>query len=138
MRAVQRLSFAVICLACLLPAYGVRAQISLDAPGLLPKKPKPGPPAVQAPTQAWPRLDPGAVLCRTEVDLERLAANRTGGPGGGPADCRLVSRPTPIKIVHRKGPGSTEVQVTGGRDGKTGETGWTDSWLPPRPPSAVR
>ena len=131
MRALQRLKFGVICLACMLPAYGARAQISLDAPGLVLKKPKPGAPAVQAPPQAWPRLDPGAVLCRTEADLARLAANRSGGPGGGPADCRVVSQPTAIQIVHRTGPGQTEVQVTG----RPGETGWTDAWLPSRPPA---
>lgn len=139
MRAFQRLGLGLICLACLLPVAGARAQISLDAPGLLVKKPKPGAPVVQVPPQIWPRLDPGAVLCRTEGDLERLVANRTGEPGGGPADCRLISQPTGIQILHREGPGRTEVQVTKGRGEKIGQTGWTDSWLPPRPPSnAVR
>jgi hypothetical protein len=119
-------------LACLLPVDAGWAQVNFDAPGLLLKKPKPGPPDVKAQPLAWPRLDPGAVLCRSEADLERLAANRHGGPGGGPAECRIVSQPTAIQIVTRRGPGRTEVQVTGAN-----ETGWTDAWLPSRAPASA-
>src|SRR5579875_2897450 len=130
MRAFRGLPAIAVCLACLLPAHAALAQISLDAPGFLPKKPKPVPPPVKAKPAPWPRLDSGAVLCRTQDDLARLAANRAGEPGGGPADCRVVTGRTPIAIVHRQGPGRTEVRVDA-----SGETGWTDSWLPPRPPS---
>ena len=85
-------------------------------------------PDVPAPPRAWPRLDPGAVLCRTEDDLARRAAILRGDQGG-PADCRPITMPTAIQIVHRAGPGRTEVQVSGHT-----ETGWTDAWLPPTPP----
>jgi len=132
MRALGRLRWIVLCLAFALPASAAMAQISFDAPGFLPKKPKPEAPAVKAKPPPWPRLDPGAVLCRTPEDLVRLAANRSGGPGGGPANCRIISRPTAIEIVHRVGPGRTEVKVTGGT---SGETGWTDAWLPAKPPT---
>lgn len=139
MRAWQRLASGLVCLACLLPASAARAQVSLDTGGLLQKRqPKPEAPAVPAPALVWPRLDPGAVLCRTEADLSRLAANRTGGAGGGPADCHLIAQTTPIHILQRQGPGRTEVQVTPDHSDKAGETGWTDSWLPPRPPSVGR
>ncbi len=85
-------------------------------------------PGVPAPPSAWPRLDPGSVICRSEDDLARRAAIMRGEPAG-PVDCRPISQPTAIQIVHRAGPGRTEVQVTG----RT-ETGWTDAWLPPTPP----
>jgi hypothetical protein len=104
-------------------------NVSLDAPGLMIKKPKPGPPDVRPQPLAWPRLDPGAVLCRSTEDLARLVANRTGGDGGGPADCRIIKVPTAITILQRQGPGRTEVQVTGAE-----ATGWTDVWLPDKAP----
>ncbi len=97
--------------------------------GMLSKKAAPAPlPDVPAPPTAWPRLDPGAVLCSSEEDLARRAAIMRG-ESAGPADCHPVSQPTAIKIVHRAGPGSTEVQITGHP-----ETGWTDAWLPASPP----
>jgi hypothetical protein len=92
------------------------------------KKPTPVAPAVAAPPMAWPRLDPGAVLCRSEDDLARRSAILRGEQAG-PADCRPITTPTAIQIMHRAGPGRTEVQVTG----RT-ETGWTDAWLPASPP----
>lgn len=132
MRVGQGLRLVTIGLVCLLPAGAGWAQVKLDAPGLLVKPPKAGPPDVKVQPLAWPRLDPGAVLCRSQADLERLAANRQGGPGGGPADCRLIAQPTSIQIVARHGPGRTEVQVTGGK-----ETGWTDAWLPSKAPASA-
>jgi hypothetical protein len=71
------------CLGALAFALPAAAQpsdsnISFSAPGLLPKKPPPGLPEVKAQPLAWPRLDPGAVLCRSEADLDRLADRRRG------------------------------------------------------------
>jgi hypothetical protein len=132
MRVWQGMRLAAVGLACLLPMGAAWAQISMDAPSLLLKKPKPGPPDVKAKPLAWPRLDPGAVLCRSEADLARLSANRHGSPGGGPADCRIIAQPTAIQIVTRRGPGRTEVQVTGAND-----TGWTDAWLPSKAPASA-
>ncbi len=97
--------------------------------GMLAKKPPaPAVPDVPAPPSAWPRLDRGAVLCRSEGDLQRRAAIMRGEPAG-PADCRPITEPTAIQILQRAGPGRTEVKVTA-RD----ETGWTDAWLPSTPP----
>lgn len=102
---------------------------NINFTGMLAKKPKaPTTPDVPAPPSAWPRLDPGAVLCSTEDDLVRRAALMRGEQAG-PADCRSISQPTAIQIVQRAGLGRTEVKLTG-RD----ETGWTDAWLPPTPP----
>jgi hypothetical protein len=95
---------------------------------LAPKPPKATMPDVPAPPSAWPRLDRGAVLCRTEDDLQRRAAAMRGEQTGG-FDCRPILQPTAIQILHRAGPGRTEVEVTG-----RSETGWTDAWLPATPP----
>jgi hypothetical protein len=104
------------------------SNIKFDAPGFLPKKPKPGLPDVKAQPLAWPRLDPGSVLCRTEADLDKLGARRRGEAVDGPIDCQVVRAATAISIVQRKGPGRAEVKTS---DASTdGVTGWTDAWLP--------
>ena len=101
--------------------------------GMLGKHPGPAgpPPSVPAPPSAWPRLDPGAVICRSQDDLRRRAA-RMLGEQTGPADCQPITQPTAIKILDRAGPGATEVEIT-----SNAETGWTDAWLPASPPPGI-
>jgi hypothetical protein len=111
------------------------SNILLDAPGLLIKKPKPGPPDVKAQPQAWPRLDAGSVLCRSEADLLRLADRRRGEAVEGPVDCQILRATTPITIVQRKGPGLTQIQTA---DPKAGGAGWTDAYLPLKAPAGAR
>ena len=127
----KRLSvmFAIALLGFSVPAAA--QHVILDAPALLPQKKAPGPPTPRAPTAVWPRLDPGAVVCQTEDDLDRHAANMIARVSGGEmqtANCHAVAQPVGIKIVNREGPGRTEVQLAGG------EKGWTDVWLPDKPP----
>ena len=107
------------------------SNISFAAPGLVIKKPGPGLPEVKPQTLAWPRLDPGAVLCRSEADLARLGLRRAGETVDGPIDCQIIRAATGISIVQRKGPGKTEV-TTGDPKGPT--SGWTDAWLPEKAP----
>lgn len=122
---------APLCLAAL-PALAQTqppANPNVNFGGMLaPKAPKAGMPDVPAAPMAWPRLDPGSVLCSTEDDLQRRAAIMRGEQTE-PADCRPINQPTAIQIVQRAGPGRTEVKISG-RD----ETGWTDAWLPATPP----
>jgi hypothetical protein len=121
-----------LALACLTPAAS--AQITLDAPGFLPKKTAPPPSATRAPPAIWPRLDPGAVLCRTEDDLDRHALNMTARVSGSATqstDCRIIARPTGIQILSRQGPGRTQVKLSTPGD----VTGWTDVWLPDKAPT---
>jgi hypothetical protein len=121
--------FAVALLGFSVPALA--QHVILDAPSLLPQKKAPPAPPPRAATAVWPRLDPGAVLCQTEDDLDRHAANmvaRVSGSETQSANCRAIAQPVGIKIISREGPGRTEVQLAGG------ETGWTDVWLPDRPP----
>ena len=111
------------------------SNVTFD-PGMLGlKKPKPGLPDVRAQPLAWPRLDPGSVLCRTEADLQRLAARRAGEAVDGTVDCQIIRTPTAISIVQREGPGRVEVKIS---DAKTDSSGWTDAWLPDKaPPGAT-
>jgi hypothetical protein len=85
-------------------------------------------PPVTAPPAAWPRLDPGAIVCATHEDLVRHAAMMQGEKVAAP-DCRQLNQTVAIKILSRTGPGATEVQFDG-----SGQTGWTDAWLPANPP----
>jgi hypothetical protein len=130
------------CLGTLALATPVNAQqppsnsdISFDAGALALKKPKPGLPDVRAQPLAWPRLDPGAVFCRTQDDLEKLTARRSGQPVDGAIDCQIIQTPTAISIVQRSGPGRVEVQISGAKTGSS--SGWTDAWLPDKAPSGA-
>ena len=71
------------------------------------------------------------MLCNTEDDLDRHAANMTARVSGGStqtADCHIIAQPTGIQIVSRQGPGRTQVKLPGD------VTGWTDVWLPEKAP----
>lgn len=137
MKITKHLGVGIVIAGLVAPALlapsGVRAQIILDAPGFVGKKAESRLPDVKPAPLAWPRLDPGAVLCRSEGDLERLAARRQGEEGAGPTDCRLVSSPTAVTIMQRKGPGRTQVRLT---DAPT-IFGWTDVWLPDKAPAGA-
>jgi hypothetical protein len=126
----HRVALVVACLGALAVAGPGRAQTAFQS-GLLRKTPKAGLPDVPAPPQAWPRLDPGSVVCNSEDDLERLAARHSGETVSGPIDCQVIQNPTAIKILQRIGPGKQQVQFT---SGKVGTVGWTDAWLPEKAP----
>ena len=124
--------FALVALAVLPSALA--QNVILDAPGVLLKKKAPPPPPPRAQPAVWPRLDPGAVLCRTEDDLDRHAANmvaRVSGRTTQSTDCRIIDQPVGIQIVSRQGPGRTSVKLKGPGE----ETGWTDVWLPDKAPA---
>ena len=137
MRLCHSWRIVLACAGIALGAAAVRAQppsnVALDMPEFLKQKAKPGLPDVKAQPLAWPRLDRGSALCRTETDLSRLAARRSGDESAGPADCHIVQGATAVTIVQRKGPGRTQVQITGAGN----ETGWTDVWLPEKAPATA-
>jgi hypothetical protein len=133
MISMPRMLLIGACVGALATATPASAQpndsnVSFDAGGLLPKKPRPGLPDVKAQPLAWPRLDPGAVLCRTEADLDRLGARRRGETVDGPIDCQIIRAATAVSIVQRNGPGRAEVKVSDPR--ADAASGWTDAWLP--------
>jgi hypothetical protein len=108
------------------------AQVIVDMPNIIIPPVKYGSTDNLPHPDVWPRLDQGAVLCRSDADLMTLAAFRRGEAVARPA-CQIIRQPTPIQIVRRMGPGRTEVSVTG----QTGVTGWTDAWLPDRAPASA-
>jgi hypothetical protein len=116
--------FAVVYLAL---SYPAAAQVVWDVPNIV------GPPVKfdrsTAPTRAdvWPRLDPGATICKTQADLLRLAEVRRGVRGERP-NCQFIQSPTAVSIVRRAGPGQTEVSLTN----QNGLDSWTDAYLPDR------
>jgi hypothetical protein len=80
---------------------------------------------------AGPRLEPGAVLCRTEEDLARRAeitrrisdgVNDAGDPMVG---CTLITQQRGVDILARHGLGRVQVKVK-----PAGQIGWTDVYLP--------
>jgi hypothetical protein len=139
MTSTRKSLVVAACLGALALASPANAQpsdsnISLQS-GLLIKKPKPGAPDVKAQPLAWPRLDAGAVLCRSEADLSRLAQRRTGQAVDGPVDCQIVRTATPITILQRRGPGQTEVKPS---SAQPMDLGWTDAWLPDKAPTTPK
>jgi hypothetical protein len=138
LRGVRRplMALALSCLTAM-PAFAQAppdgdSHVRLDAPGMLERKPRPGLPDVKAQPLTWPRLDRGAVICRSESDLSRLAARRRGEAVDGSLDCQIMRAATGVSILRLQGPGMTEVQTN---DPSAGGTGWTDAWLPDKPPS---
>ena len=73
------------------------------------------------------RLDPGALLCRSEAALLQhqaaILARLDGGEAEEPAGCRLVRAMTAVAIVERHGPAVTEVRLPGPPE----QVGWTDA-----------
>jgi hypothetical protein len=138
MTSMHKILITAACLGTLAVAAPASAQpsdsnISFQS-GLLIKKPKPGAPDVKAQPLAWPRLDAGAVLCRSEDDLNRLARRRSGQTIDGPVECQVIRVATPITIVQRRTPGQTEVKPS---TGQPWEDGWTDAWLPEKAPATA-
>ena len=109
-------------------------HVVFDAPGMMGQKKAPPPPQPRAQPTVWPRLDPGAVLCRTADDLERYAANMTARASGGDtqaADCQIISSADRDPDCQPAGAGRTEVKLSASDN----MVGWTDVWLPDKAPA---
>jgi hypothetical protein len=88
-------------------------------------------PEVPVTPAPWPRLDPGAVLCRTAEDLRQhfaiLAARLNGNNAAAEAPgCRVIQAQTAVVVLAREGLGRTRVRISSA----PAETGWTDVYLP--------
>ena len=133
---MRRMLMIVACLGTFAAPASAQPSDSndlFDGGGPKVRKPKPGLPEVKAQPLAWPRLDPGAVLCRSEADLIRLAQRRSGEVADGPVDCQVVRVAIGVTIVQRKG-GRTEVKLS---EAQPMESGWTDAYLPQKAPPVV-
>jgi hypothetical protein len=95
----------------------------------------PPPPPIMA--EAWPRLDIGAILCKSRDDLVSYQMRVAAGPGAAPPrpapDCLIIQQQTAIQILDRDGPSRTHVVATDASK----RTGWTDAYLPATPPPSV-
>ena len=107
---------------------GNRQQNTQQAPG-----PKP-PPIIPEP---WPRLDPGAVLCKSSEDLilyqARLEQRPDATTGAQGRNCRIVAARMPIQILDRDGLSRTHVVATD----TSKQVGWTNAYLPAKMPSSA-
>jgi hypothetical protein len=91
----------------------------------------PPPPAIIP--EVWPRLDPGALFCKTESDLIRYQtelAGRQASRAAAPPKCRMIEETTGIIILDRPDLSRTKVELST----TTNQVGWTDAFLPATPP----
>jgi hypothetical protein len=83
--------------------------------------------------EPWPRLDSGAILCKSRDDLLRYQTG-SGAASTGPApDCHVIRQRTAIQILDRDGPSRAHVVTTD--DAK--QTGWTNAYLSSEPPPSA-
>ena len=97
----------------------------------------------QAPTpppdvpQIWPRLEDGALICKSRDALVRyqtqIANSASAATAGQAADCHTIRKQTGIQILDHDGPSRTQIGTTD----ESKETGWTNSYLPSTPPPSV-
>ncbi len=140
---MTRITLMVVALACgMTAATGAIAQ-SRGRTGEAPRSgtgeddglPPSVPPKVStlSPTRgiAGPRLQPGAVLCSTEQDLQhrgeigRRIADGEADPGNPLSGCRLLNQERGVEVLSRHGLGRVQVKMK-----PSGEVGWTDAYLP--------
>ena len=88
-----------------------------------------------APPETWPRLEDGALICKSRDDLVKYqTANSASATAAGQApDCHTISKQTGIQILDHDGPSRTQIVTTD----ESKETGWTNSYLPSTPPPSV-
>ena len=112
--------------------HGGRQRNQQKAP-----QPTPAPPPPVARPLPWPRLDIGAILCKSRDDLVRLQTQDIAGSDSeatGPAPaCFIIQKATGIKILDRDGPSRSHIISTDAPK----ETGWTNAYLPDTPPLGV-
>jgi hypothetical protein len=111
--------------------HGGRQRNQQNAPQQPPAPPSPA--AIPIP---WPRLDSGAILCKSRDDLisfQTRAAGSSDSVTGSLPDCLINQTRTAIKILDRDGPSRSQVISTD----STKQTGWTNAYLPATPPAGV-
>jgi hypothetical protein len=101
--------------------------------------PQQSPAPTAAPTlpEIWPRLEDGALICKSRDDLVRYQTqigNAARAATAGPApDCHTIRKQTGIQILDHDGPSRTQIVTTD----ESKETGWTNSYLPSTPPPSL-
>lgn len=99
------------------------------------QSPAPTPPA--AAPEPWPRLDAGALLCKSRDALlgyqTQLAKGANAAAAAQASDCHTILKQTGIQILDRDGASRTQIVTTD----EAKETGWTNTYLPSTPPASV-
>jgi hypothetical protein len=97
----------------------------------------PTPPEIPAVPEIWPRLEDGALICKSRDDLVRyqtqIASGASDAAAGQAPDCHTIRKRTGIQILAHDGPSRTQIVTTD----ESKETGWTNSYLPSTPPPSV-
>jgi hypothetical protein len=88
--------------------------------------------------EIWPRLEEGALICKSRDDLvtyqmQIAAASGATTPPGQAPDCHTIRKQTGIQILAHDGPSRTQIVTTD----VSKETWWTNSYLPSTPPPSV-
>jgi len=101
-------------------------------------QPVPKPKELEAVPEPWPRLEVGALFCKSHDDLVKYQTKIADGANAATAeqslDCRKLRKQTGIQILDHDGPSRTEVVTTD----KVKETGWTNTYLPATPPQSAK
>lgn len=101
-------------------------------------QPVPKPKDPEAVPEPWPRLEVGALLCKSRDDLVKYQTKIADGANAASAeqalDCHKLRKQTGIKILDHDGPSRTQVVTTD----KVKETGWTNTYLPATPPQSAK
>src|SRR5271157_1064203 len=102
-----------------------------QTPQQSPARPEPVVPEI------WPRLEEGALICKSRDDLVRYQTQIANGASpttaGQASDCHTIRKRTGIQILDHDGPSRTQIVTTD----ESKETGWTNSYLPSTPPPSV-
>lgn len=92
----------------------------------------------EAVPEPWPRLEAGALFCKSRDDLVKYQTKIADGANAATAeqslDCHKLRKQTGIQILDHDGPSRTQVVTTE----KSKETGWTNTYLPATPPQSAK
>jgi hypothetical protein len=87
--------------------------------------------------EIWPRLEDGALICKSRDDLARyqtqIANSASATTAGQAPDCHTIRKQTGIQILGHDCPSRTQIVTTD----ESKETGWTNSYLPSTSPPSV-
>ena len=97
----------------------------------------PAPTAAPALPEIWPRLEDGALICKSRDHLVRyqtqIANGASATTAGQASDCHTIRKRTGIQILDHDGPSRTQIVTTD----ESKDTWWTNSYLPSTPPPSV-
>jgi hypothetical protein len=95
-------------------------------------------PTPKAAPEPWPRLEVGALFCKSRDDLvkyqTKLADGASAAVAGQALDCRVLRKQTGIKILDHDGPSRTQIVTTDAAN----ETGWTNAYVPTTTPPVAK